>query len=114
MRHSRSYEFLPKICNKILVQDNTIILYREWMSNEREYIKQEMIIFATISDNDTQSKHNNNIKSAKRRPGETNQALRIIQQYYDEEEYEQDDLPTTTTAIHQTEIDNYLKFGIDK
>ncbi|CAF3366287.1 unnamed protein product [Rotaria socialis] len=27
MRHSRSYGFLPKICNKILVQDNRIILY---------------------------------------------------------------------------------------
>ncbi len=30
-----------------------------------------------------------------------------MQNYYDEE----DDLPTTTAAVHQLEIDNYLKFG---
>ncbi|CAF3308250.1 unnamed protein product [Rotaria socialis] len=63
---------------------------QQYTSDERnsclEYIKQEMIIFATISDNDTQSKDNNNIKSTERRPGEVNQALRIIQQYYEEEE----------------------------
>jgi len=77
-----------------------------------EYIKQEMIIFDTY-DNDTQSEDNNNNKSTRRRPGEANQALQIMQQYYEEED-EQDDLPTTTAAMHQTEIDNYLKFGINK
>jgi hypothetical protein len=35
-------------------------------------------------------------------------------QHYYEEEDEEDDLPTTTAAMHQLEIDNYLKFGIDK
>jgi hypothetical protein len=35
-------------------------------------------------------------------------------QHYYEEEDEQSDLPTTTAAIHEVEIDNYLKFGFDK
>jgi hypothetical protein len=35
-------------------------------------------------------------------------------QHYYEEEDEQCDLPTTTAAIYQLEIDNYLKFAIDK
>ncbi|CAF3806925.1 unnamed protein product [Rotaria sordida] len=57
-----------------------------------EYIKQEMIMFDAF-DSDTQSIDNSD-KSKQ------------------EDEY--DDLPATTTAIHQAEIDNYLKFGIYK
>ncbi|CAF2989804.1 unnamed protein product [Rotaria sp. Silwood2] len=34
-------------------------------------------------------------------------------QYYEQED-EQKDLSTTIAAIYQSEIDNYLKFGIDK
>lgn len=53
------------------------------------YIKEEMILFDAADD----------------------RTLRIMQHYYDEEE---DDLPTSTIAIHQMEIDNYLKFRVDK
>ncbi|CAF1402114.1 unnamed protein product [Adineta steineri] len=73
-----------------------------------EYIKQEMIMF----DVDIES---NNVSddSARKTSNKTNQTLRIMEQYY-EDESEQDDLPTTTAAIHQAKIDNYLKFRIDK
>ncbi|CAF1331161.1 unnamed protein product [Rotaria sordida] len=75
-----------------------------------EYIKQEMIIFDTL-DSDTQLKNNN--KSIRKISNDVNRTLRIMQQYYEQQD-EQNDLPTTTAAIHQSEIDNYLKFGIDK
>ncbi|CAF1346213.1 unnamed protein product [Rotaria sordida] len=75
-----------------------------------EYIKQEMIIFDTL-DSYTQLKNNN--KSIRKISNDVNRTLRIMQQYYEQQD-EQNDLPTTTAAIHQSEIDNYLKFGIDK
>ncbi|CAF4325427.1 unnamed protein product [Rotaria magnacalcarata] len=65
-----------------------------------KYIKQEMIIFDTF-DNGTQSEDNNNNRLTKRWRGDANQALRMMQQYYEE-----DPLSTTIAAIHQTEIDN--------
>ncbi|CAF2813346.1 unnamed protein product [Rotaria sp. Silwood2] len=76
-----------------------------------KYIKQEMIMFDTL-DSDTQLKSNNN-KSTRKTSDEVNRTLRIMQQYYEQED-EQNDLPTSTAAMHQSEIDNYLKFGIDK
>jgi hypothetical protein len=76
-----------------------------------EYIKQEMIMFDAL-DNDAQPINNNNT-STKRTPVKVNQTVRIMQHYYEEED-EEDDLPTTTASMHQLEIDNYLKFGLDK
>ncbi|CAF2892359.1 unnamed protein product [Rotaria sp. Silwood2] len=76
-----------------------------------EYIKQEMIMF-DILDNGTELKNKNN-KSIRKTSDTVNRTLRIMQQYYEQED-EQNDLPTTTAAIHQSEMYNYLKFGIDK
>ncbi|CAF0926191.1 unnamed protein product [Rotaria sordida] len=76
-----------------------------------EYIKQEMIMFDAF-DSDTQSIDNSDI-SKRKTYDKQNITDRIMQQYYEEED-EYDDLPVTTTAIHQAEIDNYLKFGIYK
>lgn len=75
-----------------------------------EYVKQEMLLFdasyiqiGTV-DRDLPTKH------PKPHSG---QIFRIMERYY-EDESDQDDLPTTTAALHQMEIDSYLKFGADK
>lgn len=76
-----------------------------------EYIKEEMILFdataVVVQPND------DNLTSSRQTARTDDRTLRIMQQYYDEED-EEGDLPTSTAAIHQSEIDNYLKFGMDK
>lgn len=69
------------------------------------------MIICDAVDDDTQVKKNNNKLKSKISDG-INQNLRIMQRYYDKEA-EQNDLPTTTAAAHQLEIDNYLRFEID-
>lgn len=76
-----------------------------------EYIKEEMILF-DAADNVIQS-NDNNLMSFRQTTRADDRTLRIMENYYDEED-EEGDLPTSTAAIHQSEIDNYLKFGIDK
>jgi hypothetical protein len=76
-----------------------------------EYVKQEMLIFDALDNNiQPNSKHDT---STRRTPVAVNQVLRIMENYYEEED-EQDDSPTTAAGIHQLEIDNYLKFGMDR
>lgn len=74
-----------------------------------EYIKEEMIMFDAL-DGDAQQNDDNN-KSIIRTIPKDDCTLRIMHHYYEEEDAESD-LPTTAAAIHQLEIDNYLKFGI--
>jgi hypothetical protein len=76
-----------------------------------EYIKEEMIMFDAL-DGDARP-NDDNITLMRRTAPTDERTLRIMQHYYEEED-EQCDLPTTTAAIHQLEIDNYLKFAIDK
>lgn len=75
-----------------------------------EYIKEEMIMFDAL-DNDAQP-NDDNLISIKRAVPKDDYTLRIMQHYYEEED-EESDLPITTDAMHQLEIDNYLKFGMD-
>jgi hypothetical protein len=63
-------------------------------------------------DNNTQL-NNTNATSTRRTSGGADQAFRIMENYYEIED-EQDDSPTTTAAIHQLDIDNYLIFGVDR
>ena len=76
-----------------------------------EYIKEEMILFDATGVV-VQPKDNNPISSGQTARTD-DRTLRIMQQYYDEED-EQGELPTSTAVIHQSEIDNYLKFGVDQ
>jgi hypothetical protein len=76
-----------------------------------EYIKQEMILFDAV--NDLIQSNDDNSTSIRRTTHTNDRTLRIMEIYYDEEE-EEGDVPTSTAAIHQAEIDNYFKFGMDK
>lgn len=76
-----------------------------------EYIKEQMILFDAT--NDIAQPNDDNIKLFRQAASTDDRTLRIMQHYYDEED-EENDLPTSTAVIHQSEIDNYLKFGIDK